>query len=47
MSIKGALFAVSSYTVTYLIAETDAFTNAVSVRDSAQFTIGNFDYCSR
>src|SRR5712692_9238253 len=34
--------AVPSYTATYLIAGTDAFNNAVSVRGSAQFTIGDF-----
>ena len=30
-----------------IIAGTDAFNNAVSVQDSAQSTIENFDYCSR
>ena len=43
----GSLNAYPSYTATYILAGTDTFNNAVSVRGSAQFTIGNFDYCTR
>jgi hypothetical protein len=41
----GSLTAFPSYTATYIIAGTDAFDNAVSVRGSAQFTIGDFNNC--
>ena len=34
-----------SYTATYIITGTDAFNNRVSVRGSAQFTIGDFNNC--
>lgn len=42
----GALSGFPSYTAIYIIAGTDAFNNSVSVRGAAQFTIGNFDFCS-
>lgn len=47
VSKGGDLVAFPSYTATYIIAGTDAFNNSVSVRGSAQFTIGAFDNCSQ
>src|SRR5262249_59874933 len=47
VSKGGSLLAFPSYTATYTITGTDAFHNSVSVRGSAQFTIGDFDYCTR
>jgi len=41
----GSLTAFPAYSATYIFSGTDAFNNAVSVRGSAQFTIGNFNYC--
>jgi hypothetical protein len=43
----GSLLAYPSYSATYTITGTDAFHNSVSVRGSAQFTIGDFNNCSR
>src|SRR5262249_36790202 len=47
VSKGGSLLAFPSYTATYTITGTDVFHNSVSVRGSAQFTIGDFDYCTR
>jgi hypothetical protein len=47
VSKGGSLLAFPSYTATYTITGTDSFHNSVSVRGSAQFTIGNFDSCPR
>ena len=47
VSRGGSLSAFPSYTATYIIAGTDAFNNSVSVRGSAQFTIGAFNLCTR
>jgi len=47
VSRGGSLSAFPSYTATYIIAGTDAFNNSVSVRGSAQFTIGDFNLCTR
>jgi hypothetical protein len=47
VSKGGSLLVYPSYTATYTITGTDAFHNTVSVRGSAQFTIGDFDNCSR
>jgi len=46
-AIVGSLSAFPSYTATYTITGTDTFHNTVSVRGSAQFTIGDFDNCPR
>ena len=47
LSIGGGLLAYPSYTATYIIAGTDAFNNPVSVRGSAQFTIGSSAFCPK
>ena len=47
VSKGGSLLVPPSYSATYTITGTDLFHNSVSVRGSAQFTIGDFDNCSR
>ena len=47
VSRGGDLSGFPSYTATYIIAGTDAFNNSVSVRGSAQFTIGDFAFCTK
>jgi hypothetical protein len=47
VSKGGSLLAFPSYSANYTITGTDLFHNDVSVRGSAQFTIGDFDNCSR
>ena len=47
VSKGGSLLAFPSYSATYTITGTDLFHNSVSVQGSVQFTIRDFNYCSR
>ena len=44
--LGGSPNAYPSYTATYTIRGTDSFRNPVIITGSAEFTIGNYDYCT-